>query len=175
VTHPGRTQADENALERLARAIPGYVGYREREKRAEVDRVVRGHVAARLEEARRELYVFAEKASRVGVLDALDAVERSGRRIEEVTARIRLADRGYARFLDAARIDEAVLDRVYRLDLSLISGVEEALAAAQAVEAAAGGIAPALAAFAGKLDALDTAVAERERTLAVSVPSGTSP
>jgi hypothetical protein len=122
-------------------------------------------VAARLEESKRELDVLADKASRVGALDAINGIEAARKKVDKVAARVRWADRGYSGFFDAVKIDEAVLDRVYRFDLGLAAAVEEALQAARAAEAGAGGVGPALAALVGRLDALDAALAERERIL----------
>ncbi len=58
-----------------------------------------------------------------------------------------------------------MLDRVYRFDLALLTGVEEARESAGAAGAAAGGVGPALQTFIGNLDALDEALGEREQIL----------
>jgi hypothetical protein len=62
-------------------------------------------------------------------------------------------------------VDDAVLDRVYRFDLALLAGVEEARESAQAAGAAAGGVGPALETFIARVDALDAALGEREQIL----------
>ena len=82
-----------------------------------------------------------------------------------MAARIRYAARGYAGFFDAVKTDDAGLARVYRFDLALLTGVEEAQEAARAARAAAGGVGPALQTYIGALDALEDAVGEREQIL----------
>ena len=160
-----KIQEGQNFLERLASRIPGFKGYREKERRREADRIGREHMAVRLEEAKKELDTLASNASRVGALDAINDIETARKRLDKVAARIRYADRGYAGFFDAVKVDDAVLDRVYRFDLALLTGVEEARESAQAAGAAAGGVGPALGAFIARLDALDAALGEREQIL----------
>jgi hypothetical protein len=160
-----KIQSGQNALERIASAIPGFAGYRDKERRREADKIAREHMAVRLEESKRDLDTLAANASRVGALDAINDIETARKRTDKVAARLRYADRGYAGFFDAIKVDEAVLDRVYQLDLALLAGVEEARAAAKAAGVAAGGVGPALQALVGKLDALDAALGERERLL----------
>jgi hypothetical protein len=160
-----KIRGEQNLLERIASAIPGFKGYREKERRREADSLTREHMASRLEQCKRSLDVLSSNASRVGALDAINDIETARKRVDRVAARLRYADRGYAGFFDAIKIDEAVLDRVYRHDLSLLAGVEDALAAAQAAEVAAGGVGPALRELIGRLDALDSALGERDTIL----------
>jgi hypothetical protein len=160
-----KIRGGQNFLEKIASAIPGFKGYREKERRREADRMSREHMAVRLEGAKKELDTLSANASRVGELDAINDIETARKRLDKVAARIRYADRGYAGFFDAVKIDEAVLDRVYQFDVALLVGVEEARDAAQAAGAAAGGVGPALQGFIGRLDALDEALGEREQIL----------
>jgi hypothetical protein len=160
-----KIRGGQNFLEKIASAIPGFKGYREKERRREADRMSREHMAVRLEGAKKELDTLSANASRVGELDAINDIETARKRLDKVAARIRYADRGYAGFFDAVKVDEAVLDRVYQFDVALLVGVEEAREAAQAAGAAAGGVGPALQGFIGQLDALDEALGEREQIL----------
>jgi hypothetical protein len=160
-----KIRGGQNFLEKIASAIPGFKGYREKERRRDADRMSREHMAVRLEGAKKELDTLSANASRVGELDVINDIETARKRLDKVAARIRYADRGYAGFFDAVKIDEAVLDRVYQFDVALLVGVEEARDAAQAAGAAAGGVGPALQGFIGRLDALDEALGEREQIL----------
>jgi hypothetical protein len=160
-----KIQEGQNFLEKLASMIPGFKGYRDKERRREADRIGREHMAVRLEQTKKELDTLAANASRVGALDAINDIETARKRLDKVAARIRYADRGYAGFFDAVKVDDAVLDRVYRFDLALLAGVEEARESAQAAAAAAGGVGPALETFIARLDALDAALGERDQIL----------
>jgi hypothetical protein len=160
-----KIQGGQNFLEKIASMIPGFKGYRDKERRREADRISREHLAVLLEGSKKDLDTLASNASRVGALDAINDIETARKRLDKVAARIRYADRGYAGFFDAIKIDDGVLDRVYRFDLALLTGVEEARESARTAGAAAGGVGPALQDFIGRLDALDDALGEREQIL----------
>jgi hypothetical protein len=159
-----KARAGQNLLERIANAIPGFKGYREKELRRDADRLQREYLASRLEQAKKPLDTLAAGASRVGALDAINDLETARKRLDRVIARIRYADRGYAGFFDTIKVDEALLQRIYEFDLGLHLGVEEALAAALAAPPAAE-VAAAVQGLIGKVDALDTRLAEREAIL----------
>jgi len=157
-----KARAGQNALEQIANAIPGFQGYREKELRRDADRLQREYLASRLEESKKGLDGFAAAASRAGALDAIDDIETARKRLDKVVARVRYADRGYAGFFATIKVDEAALDRVYRYDLGLLQGVEEARAA---VAAGTANQAQAAKEMIGRLDALDAALGERESIL----------
>jgi hypothetical protein len=83
-----------------------------------------------------------------------------------VAARLRYAERGYSGFFDTVKVDEAVLARVYELDLSLLEGVEAVRGATEAARgASAPGVRPAVQAATGAVDQLDERLTEREAIL----------
>jgi hypothetical protein len=151
-----KARAGQNVLERLANSIPGFQGYREKELRRDADRLQREHLASRLDEAKKSLNDASAEVSRSGDLDAINQIETARKRLDKVANRIRYADRGYAGFFDAIKVDEAVLARIYEFDLSLLEGIDQVRAAA-----GAGRVAEAIAA----LDALDARMADREAIL----------
>jgi len=157
-----KARAGQNALEQLVNAIPGFQGYREKELRRDADRLQREYLASRLEESKKGLDGLAATASRAGTLDAINDIETARKRLDKVVARIRYADRGYAGFFATIKVDESALDRVYRYDLGLLQGVEDARGAL-----AAGATNPtqAVKEMIGRLDTLDAALAERESIL----------
>lgn len=159
-----KARAGQNALEQLANAIPGFKGYRDKELRRDADRIQREYLASRLEETKKMLDGIAAAASRVGALDAINDVETARKRTDKVVARIRYADRGYAGFFATIKVDEGALDRVYRYDLSLLQGVDEARGAIVG-GAASANPGQAVQALIARLDALDAALSERETIL----------
>jgi hypothetical protein len=162
----GKAPAAQNALERLANAIPGFKGYRERELRRDADRQQREHLAARLETNKKALNEVADRATRGGTLDAINDVETARKRLDRVTARLRYAERGYSGFFDLVKVDEAALARVYDLDLSLLDAVEAVRGATHAARAAApADVRPALQAAIASVDALDARLNDREAIL----------
>jgi len=161
-----KARAGENALETLARAIPGFKGYRERDLRRDADRQQREYLAGRLEANRKALDEVADQATRGGVLDAINDVETARKRLDRVAARLRYAERGYSGFFDAVKVDETVLGRLYQFDLSLLEGVEAVRTAAEAARAAgAAGMRSALPAVTAAVDALDARLNDRDAIL----------
>jgi hypothetical protein len=150
-----KARASQNALEQIASAIPGFQGYRDRELRRDADRLEREHLADRLETCKKGLNETAAALTRSGSLDGINDVETARKRLDKLIARIRHADRGYSGFFDPVKVDEAALARVYEFDLSLVSGVEEIVAAGGDPKAAA-----------AKIDALDARLADRQAILA---------
>src|SRR6185436_13358608 len=108
-----KARAAQNLLERIANKIPGFKGYRERELRRDADKLQREHLASLLEQTKGVLNDAAAAATRGGGLDVINDIETARKRLDKVIARIRYADRGYAGFFDAVKVDEAVLERVY--------------------------------------------------------------
>jgi hypothetical protein len=161
-----KARAGQNALERLASAVPGFRGYRERELRRDADRQQREHLAGRLEANKKALNELADRATRGGSLDAINDIEAARKRLDRVAARLRYAERGYSGFFDAVKVDETVLARIYELDLSLLDGVEAVRAAAEAARGAGPAtLRPAVQAMAGAVDRLDERLTEREAIL----------
>lgn len=161
-----KARAGQNALEKLANAIPGFKGYRERELRRDADRQQREHLASRLEANKKALNELADQATRGGALDVINDVEAARKRLDRVSARVRYAERGYSGFFDAVKVDETVLGRIYQFDLSLLEGVEAVRTATEAARAAgAAGARPALQAVTAAVDALDARLNEREAVL----------
>jgi len=156
-----KARAGQNFLEQIANAIPGFKGYREKELRRDADRLEREHLASQLEECKKVLNMLASDATRSGSLDVINDVETARKRLDKVVAKIRYADRGYAGFFDAIKVDEQALERVYQFDLGLISDVNAVLGAA----AARGDAKLAVTGVIAAVDALDTRLADREQIL----------
>jgi hypothetical protein len=154
----GKARGQQNLLERIAARIPGFKGYREKELRREADRIEREHLARQLEECKRSLDGWAQDASRSGALEAINDIETARKRLDKVIARIRYADRGYAGFFDAIKVDEQVLARVYAFDEALVGHVD---AIREARSSAAGA-----RDMIGRIDELDARLGEREDVLA---------
>ena len=152
----------QNVLERLMNALPGFKGYREKELRRDADRILRDHLAARLDLLKKPLNDAAAAATRSGALDAINDLETARKRLDRVSNRIRYADRGYAPLFAVLKIDDAALARVYAFDVALLEGVD-AIATASAAPAGEGGA--AVKAMIAQIDALDTRLSDRESVL----------
>ena len=149
----------QNFLERIMNALPGFKGYREKELRRDADRILRDHLASRLDLLKKPLNDAAAAATRAGGLDVINDIETARKRLDRVSNRIRYADRGYAPLFAVLKIDEAALARVYAFDVALMEGID-AIAKAAASE---GG--PSVKAMIAEIDALDARLSDRESVL----------
>jgi hypothetical protein len=113
-----------NWLEKLSDKIPGYAGYVAKERRRDVDKLHREHLAERLRLAKQPLNDLMRDLSSSGRLFEVGPVDRVLKKLDQVENRVRFASYGYAGFFDAVKIEEPQLERIYRFDLALVEKVE---------------------------------------------------
>ena len=118
------TAGDDSALQKMAELIPGYIGYRERERRRDADKLLRNHLVKLLDATRAK----AERIMRqLGTAD-LQLVGKIGalqRRLTALRDRVDHASYGYTGFFDAVKIDTEQLERMYDYDMSLMSHIAD--------------------------------------------------
>lgn len=113
-----------NWLERLGDKIPGYNGYAEREGRRDADKRHRDHLADRLRGLKAPLNQLLREMADGGRLFETAPVERVVKKLDQIENRVRFASYGYAGFFDAARVESAQLEELYRFDLALAEKVD---------------------------------------------------
>jgi len=136
-----------SGLERLAAKIPGYHGYKEKETRREADRLLRQHLVAQLDEARRRLIDIQRRMLDSGGLRMLDDVDRALIKVQKLGDMIRTASYGYAGLFDAIKVKEELLDVLYRFDsqmLEKVEAIEQAVSALVAAQETNGDLRPAM-------------------------------
>ena len=111
-------------VESILRKIPGFRGYLEKEYRRESDHLARMWLADLVSKCKSSLDRFQRALLDAGKIDALDDCERVRTRLDTLGSRISGAVRGYSGFFDFVRVDEALLDDVYDLDMSMIGQIE---------------------------------------------------
>jgi hypothetical protein len=116
--------SEKNFLEKLADAVPGLKGYREKESRRDTDKRFRDYLADRIDRARGSLDETKRTLVNQGKLDGLAELERLSQKMIKAANQIRHASYGYSGFFDQVKIKENELDRLYQLDLSMLSDVE---------------------------------------------------
>lgn len=111
-------------LQRLGERIPGFAGYRDAASRRGADRAQREHLAGELARIKMALRGIARSYAEAGRPGEMAPFERLAQRLEGLMRAIRSTDYEEIRFFDVADLDEAELERLYRLDLSLLEDVE---------------------------------------------------
>lgn len=166
-----RIEADENALQKLVKQIPGFAGYFAQENRRAADKLLREDLVGRMGETVEVLERVAGLWSRAAKLDLIDDLERVSGRLRRAADKLRYADYGYTGFFDAVKIGEDDLQRFYEYDLSLRAFISDVNAEVSALAAAADeGSAAALDKLDEAIEALADMIAERERVAAELAP-----
>ncbi|MFQ5342751.1 MAG: DUF4178 domain-containing protein [Anaerolineae bacterium] len=159
----------EEQRKRIAASIPGYLGYRERERRRDADRELRAGLARQYSAQLDRLTDVQRRATNRALLSALDDMERAGLKLQRFIDRLRTASYGYAGWFDTATIREAELEQLYAFDQLLAAGVERVAAAldgvAEAVDAREG-VEAAVEELAGTVDDLNRRFDQRRNLLA---------
>ena len=160
---------EKNLLERIASYIPGYAGYKEKEVRREADALLRRHIASILSSAAAQLVLNPTDARTVAANpDARFLWDSVKAALGKVTQKIDKAPHGYSGFFDLVKVDEAVLEQVYRHDLALVEAAKNAADAVASLKALRPGTAEwadALRQILAALQSLDAAVDERNKIL----------
>ena len=157
-----------NWLERLGEKIPGYGGYVAKERRRDVDKLHREHLAERLRAVKQPLSDLMRELSSSGRLFEVGPVDRVLKKIDQIENRVRFASYGYAGFFDAVKIQEPQLDAIYRFDLALVEKVERLYTLARELgqkSSTAEGLKAAAAEVEGAADDLNRTFDERYRAI----------
>jgi hypothetical protein len=114
-----------NWLERLGDKIPGYSGYVDRERRRDVDKLHREHLADRLRSLKAPLNDVVRELTNGGRLFEVTPVDTAAKKLDRLENRVRYASYGYSGFFDTVKIEQPQLDAIYRFDLALVEQVDK--------------------------------------------------
>ena len=157
-----------NWLERLTERIPGYSGYVDRERRRDIDKLHREHLADRLRGLKAPLTDVMRELSNTGRLFEVGPVDLAIKKLDRLENRVRFASYGYAGFFDVVRIEQEQLDSIYQFDLKLVEHVDGLEAKVGELKAKAGtaeGLKLSSAEVANEVDSIDKVFDERYRTI----------
>lgn len=157
-----------NWLERLGEKIPGYGGYVQKERRRDLDKLHREHLADRLRGLKQHLSDVARELTDGRRLMEVGPVDRASKKVDHVENRVRFATYGYAGFFDVQKVEDAQLDALYRFDLALVQKVEELEHHAQELKSQMGtpeGLQTAAARLEQALDEFNRTFDERSRAI----------
>jgi len=109
--------------ERIAAALPGFRGYKEKELRRESDKLIRTHLVLKLSKGKDNIRAIAQRIADKRYIDALTDIDRLSAKMDRITEKINHASYGYAGFFDIVKIKEENLDRVIAYDTQLVENV----------------------------------------------------
>jgi hypothetical protein len=114
-----------NWIERLSSKIPGYSGYVDRERRRDIDKLHREHLADRLRALKPPLTDLVRELTNSGRLFEVGPVDAAIKKLDHLENRVRFASYGYAGFFDVVKIEQQQLDSIYQFDLVLVEHVDK--------------------------------------------------
>ena len=158
-------------LDRILDRIPGYAGYREKERRRDSDRAIRDKIEADFGQQAERLGRLANRLADDRQLDAIGVVNRPLTELRSFLDRVRTATYGYAPIFANDEVDESVLDQIAAFDSALadyVPDVERGVAALEAAPPAD----PAFKAAAEQLSQTIQQVSRRFATRAEIIQAG---
>jgi hypothetical protein len=126
----------KDLLGKLQNTVSGFVGYYDRERRRDADKLLRDTVADRYEEQWDRVSAVQAKMVSAKLLEYVDDVEVAAIKLRTFVDRVRGAPRGYAGFFDAVRINQDELESLYQYDLELLEYADRVAEAVDGLEAA---------------------------------------
>ena len=115
--------------ERIAAALPGFRGYKEKELRRESDKLIRNNLTLKLTKDKDSVRSISQKIADKRYMDVLTDVDRLNAKMDRITEKVNHASYGYAGFYDAVKIKEDSLDRMITFDNQLLDEVNALTAA----------------------------------------------
>jgi hypothetical protein len=109
--------------ERIAAALPGFRGYKEKELRRESDKLIRNHLYLKLSRDKDNVRLISQKIADKRYMDVLTDVDRLVAKMDRITEKVNHASYGYSGFYDVVKIKEDNLDRMIAFDNQLLDGV----------------------------------------------------
>ena len=157
-----------NWIERLSSKIPGYSGYVDRERRRDVDKLHREHLADRLRSLKSPLTDLTRELTNSGRLFEAGPLDAAAKKLDHLENRVRFASYGYSGFFDVVKIEQAQLDSIYQFDLALVEHVDKIEAKLAELKANAGtseALKAACSAVVGEIEQTDSAFNERYKAI----------
>jgi hypothetical protein len=157
-------------LESLAKKIPGYSGYKEKELRREADALLRQQLAAKLAEQLTRAEDMARQMLTGPGLTQLAEMGKGNTRLQTLIDKIKTAAQGYAGFFDAVKVKEDQLDQLYEFDRNLLDRVEALSAALDTLQSGldssnAAALAPAVRGYVSAVTTISTEFDSRRQAI----------
>jgi len=126
----------KDLLGKIQKFVSGFVGYYDRERRRDADKLLRDTIAKRYEEQWDRISAIQARMVAGKLLAYVDDVEVAAIQLRTFVDRIRGAPRGYAGLFDAVRINQDELNSLYQYDLGLLEYSDQVAEAVDKLEAA---------------------------------------
>ena len=124
-----KSKSQMRLSERIAAALPGFRGYKEKELRRESDKLIRNQLNLKLSKDKDNVRSISQKIADKRYFDVLTDIDRLNAKMDRITEKVNHASYGYAGFYDVVKIKEENLDRMITFDNQLLDEVNALTAA----------------------------------------------
>lgn len=118
-----KVKSETRGIEKIAMLVPGFRGYKLKELRREVDKLVRNHLYQQLTLSKDDLKLVFQRLVDNKLTDFWTDMDRLVTNLDTVASEINHASYGYSGFFDAVKIQERNLDAMLDYDTKLIDNV----------------------------------------------------
>jgi len=119
-----KVKGEQNLMEKITSYVPGYHGYKEKELRREVDKIIRNYLVKELNEARMILNDFLKEIAESNNTTAFSTANRTAAVLDRIISKIEHANYGYSGFFDAVKVREDKLDKLIEFDCKILENVK---------------------------------------------------
>lgn len=122
--------SQRGSFERLLARIPGFRGYVEKGSRRTADRLLRDHIANLLTQRIQRLVEIELRLLDNGGLSYMSRTQSVKTKLQTYRDRVKAAAPGYSGFMEAIKVDEEALERIYAFDeaqIRYLDRMDEAL------------------------------------------------
>lgn len=120
-----KSKQDRGIFEKISLYIPGYSGYRQKNMRRDIDRLVRSHVAMSIKEVKTVMNDLKRQVMENGDMQSVKTMERIATKIDTYMKTIESAESGYSGMWETIKTNEGDLDAIIEWDEKLVVGSEE--------------------------------------------------
>jgi chromosome segregation ATPase len=121
----GISEGMAQKLEKLVTKVPLLGDYLRRENARERDKIVREHIAQRIDHLKGVVMKQMEAMTDKKILTGLDKLDRLSRRLDKLRDTIKFTSHGYSGVFERVRILDTELERLMEYDLAILSKVED--------------------------------------------------
>jgi hypothetical protein len=107
---------ERGSFERLLERIPGFRGYLDKANRRTADRMLRDYIANQIAARIERLTLIERRLLDNGGLGYMSKTSSVKTKMQTYHDRVKAAAPGYSGFMEAIKVDEEALDRLYRFD-----------------------------------------------------------
>jgi hypothetical protein len=120
----GKVTEGKDLIGKIQNFLAGFVGYIDRERRRDADKLLRETIAQRYEQQWGRISELQRQLVADKQIELVDDLEAAAVKLRGFIDRVKGAAYGYAGFFDAVRVHKDELEMLYAYDLALLEGAE---------------------------------------------------